>query len=172
MQTFTRGVSHGPATVHRVETIGQKTDLDLNAGFVPQQWAWNRSSRKNSLLASRRKPRRSSACCWRRLPSWRRNFEELERQVKGKTPQNSSLPPSTQHPHAKPQPPKRKSKKKRGGQPGHEKHERPLIPTEDCDDVQPLKPTECRRCGEKLSGSDPGAAAASGVGIARDQAAW
>jgi transposase len=81
-------------------------------------------------------------------------IEELERQVKGKTPQNSSLPPSTQHPHARPQPPKRKSKKKRGGQPGHEKHERSLIPTEECDDVQTLKPTECRRCSEKLSGSD------------------
>jgi transposase len=82
-------------------------------------------------------------------------IEELERQVKGKTPQNSSLPPSTQHPHARPQPPRRKSKRKRGGQPGHEKHDRPLIPTEQCNDVQPLKPTECRRCGAKLSGSDP-----------------
>jgi len=82
-------------------------------------------------------------------------IEELERQVKGKTPQNSSLPPSTQHPHARPQPPKRKSKRKRGGQPGHEKHERPLIPTQECDDVQLLKPSECRRCGAKLSGSDP-----------------
>jgi transposase len=82
-------------------------------------------------------------------------IEELERQVKGKTPQNSSLPPSTQHPHARPQPPRRKSKKKRGGQPGHEKHERPLIPTAECDEVHPLRPTECRRCGAKLSGSDP-----------------
>lgn len=82
-------------------------------------------------------------------------IEELERQVKGKTPQNSSLPPSTVHPHAKPAPPKRKSKKKRGGQPGHKKHERPLIPTEECDDAQPLKPAECRRCHAKLSGSDP-----------------
>jgi transposase len=81
-------------------------------------------------------------------------IEELERQVKGKTPQNSSLPPSTQHPHARPQPPKHKSKKKRGGQFGHEKHERPLIPTDQCDDVQTLRPTECRRCGGKLSGSD------------------
>jgi len=85
----------------------------------------------------------------------RARIEELERQVKGKTPQNSSLPPSTQHPHARPQPPKRKSKKQRGGQPGHEKHERPLIPPEQCDDVQSLRPTECRRCGAKLSGSDP-----------------
>ena len=82
-------------------------------------------------------------------------IEALESRGQGKTPQNSSLPPSTQHPHARPQPPKRKSKKKRGGQPGHEKHERPLIPTEQCDDVQPLRPTECRRCGVKLSGSDP-----------------
>ena len=46
-------------------------------------------------------------------------LEHLRRQVKGKTPQNSSLPPSTQHPHAKPKSRKRKSKKKRGGQPGH-----------------------------------------------------
>jgi len=85
----------------------------------------------------------------------RARIEELERQAKGKTPQNSSLPPSTQHPHARPQPPKRKSKKKRGGQPGHEKHERPLIPTEQCDKVEALKPEQCRRCGVKLSGSDP-----------------
>jgi len=72
-----------------------------------------------------------------------------------KTPQNSSLPPSTQHPHAKPTGRKRKSKKKRGGQPGHAKHERPLIPTDECDHVEPLKPGACRRCGAKLSGSDP-----------------
>ncbi len=71
-----------------------------------------------------------------------------------KTPQNSSLPPSTQHPHAKP-PRKPRSKKKRGGQPGHPKHERPLIPTEQCDDVHSMKPTECRRCGAELAGSDP-----------------
>ena len=81
-------------------------------------------------------------------------IRNLEARV-GLNPQNSSLPPSTQHPHARPQPPKRKSKRKRGGQPGHEKHERPLIPTEQCDDVQTFKPTECRRCSDKLSGSDP-----------------
>ena len=47
-------------------------------------------------------------------------IRKLEARV-GANPQNSSLPPSTQHPHARPQPPKRKSKKRRGGQPGHEK---------------------------------------------------
>src|SRR5206468_4864691 len=59
------------------------------------------------------------------------------------------------HPHAKPAPPKAKSGQKPGGQPGHAKHERALIPTADCDDVVPLKPTACRRCGTKLSGCDP-----------------
>jgi transposase len=82
-------------------------------------------------------------------------LDELRGQAKGKTPQNSSLPPSTQHPHAKPPGRKRKSKKKRGGQPGHPKHTRPLIPSDQCDDVQRLKPTECRRCGQELSGNDP-----------------
>lgn len=83
-----------------------------------------------------------------------KRIDELERRL-GKTPQNSSLPPSTQHPHAKPAPKKPKSKKKRGGQPGHPKHERPLIPTEDCNEMQTVKPDACRRCGTKLSGSDP-----------------
>lgn len=72
-----------------------------------------------------------------------------------KTPRNSSLPPSSEHPHAKPKRDKKKSKKKRGGQPGHPKHERPLIPAEQCKEVIPLKPTECRRCGAELNGSDP-----------------
>ena len=79
--------------------------------------------------------------------------DKLEARL-GKTPQNSSLPPSLQHPHARPQPRKRKSKRKRGGQSGHAKHERELIPAEQCDEVQTLKPTECRRCSAKLSGVD------------------
>ncbi len=46
-------------------------------------------------------------------------IDQLEAELKGlrKTPQNSSLPPSTQHPHAKPPSSRTKSKKNRGGQP-------------------------------------------------------
>ena len=79
---------------------------------------------------------------------------ELEARL-NKTPQNSSLPPSAQHPHGKPPRKKDKSGKKHGGQQGHAKHERPLIPTDECDAVEPLKPSECRRCGAELSGCDP-----------------
>ena len=84
---------------------------------------------------------------------------ELEKRLaelegRNKSPQNSSLPPSSQHPHAKPPRAKKRARRKRGGQPGHAKHERPLIPSEECAQVVSLKPTECRRCGSELSGSD------------------
>jgi transposase len=79
---------------------------------------------------------------------------ELEDRL-NKTPRNSSPPPSSQHPHAKPAPPKERSGKQRGGQPGHAKHDRALIPVEQCTDVVPLIPETCRRCSEPLTGSDP-----------------
>lgn len=80
---------------------------------------------------------------------------EAELAALKKTPRNSSLPPSTEHPHAKPPRDKSKSKKKRGGQPGHPKHERKLIPTEQCSKVVALFPDTCRRCAAELKGEDP-----------------
>src|SRR4051794_16524415 len=59
---------------------------------------------------------------------------ELEAKL-GKDPTNSSKPPSSTHPHDKPPPAKPKSKRRRGGQPGHDKRERELIPTEQCQTV-------------------------------------
>jgi transposase len=68
---------------------------------------------------------------------------------------NSSAPPSATHPHAKPITPKPKSKRRRGGQPGHDKHERALIPVEECHSAVPCIPSDCRRCGRTLHGTDP-----------------
>jgi transposase len=85
---------------------------------------------------------------------------ELEAQVADLTARlnkdstNSSVPPSSTHPHAKPLSPKPQSKRRRGGQPGHDKHERALIPVEDCQAVVPCVPTACRRCGIR-SGNSP-----------------
>src|SRR3990172_4365717 len=79
---------------------------------------------------------------------------ELEARL-NKTPQNSSLPPSSQHPHVKPAPPRTASGKKPGGQPGHEKFERALVPPERVDETIVLKPNACRRCGRRLIGRDP-----------------
>jgi transposase len=71
------------------------------------------------------------------------------------SPRNSSRPPSTEHPHAKPRRPKADGGRKAGGQPGHAKHTRPLLPSEQCTAVLPLKPSACRRCGRALAGDDP-----------------
>jgi len=66
---------------------------------------------------------------------------ELEAKL-NKDSTNSSKPPSTSHPHDKPSSRKPKSSRKRGGQPGHDKHERALIATEQCQDVVRCVPTE------------------------------
>lgn len=79
---------------------------------------------------------------------------ELEAKL-GKNSTNSSKPPSSAHPHAKPPQAKSKSPRQRGGQPGHAKHERELIATEQCQSVVPCVPTECRRCRRTLAGIDP-----------------
>lgn len=65
---------------------------------------------------------------------------------------NSSNPPSSDPPGAKPAPPKAPSGQRRGGQPGHPKAERTLLPP---DQIQTLKPDACRRCAHPLTGDDP-----------------
>lgn len=88
-------------------------------------------------------------------------IEQLEARL-GMTPDNSSLPPSSRHPHAKgatkdePHGVKAKgqARRKRGAQPGHKKHERALVPLDDVDKVITLTPSSCRRCGERLVGED------------------
>jgi transposase len=81
-------------------------------------------------------------------------ISELEARL-NQSPRNSSRPPSTEHPHAKPAPARQKSGRKAGGQPGHPKHQRTLIPSDQCQSVVPLKPESCRRCGAPLTGADP-----------------
>jgi transposase len=81
-------------------------------------------------------------------------IRQLQEQL-NRSPRNSSLPPSTEHPHAKPPRPTPKSLRGAGGQPGHAKHGRLLLPTEQCQQVIPCVPPTCRRCAVLLSGTDP-----------------
>jgi transposase len=68
---------------------------------------------------------------------------------------NSSRPPSSDPPHVKRPPPKPTSGRKRGGQPGHKRQQRPLVPPEQVKQAIPLKPPACRKCGHDLQGEDP-----------------
>ena len=68
--------------------------------------------------------------------------------------QNSSRPPSSDSPHVKRQPPRPATKRKRGGQPGHKRAVRPMVPPERLTRVIDCVPTACP-CGAALAGTDP-----------------
>jgi transposase len=70
---------------------------------------------------------------------------------------NSSLPPSSDRFHVKRRPPPAagQPRKKRGGQPGHPRQQRLLVPSDQVRETIPCKPHDCRRCGRSLNGSDP-----------------
>jgi transposase len=89
----------------------------------------------------------------RQIAQLQREVAELKARL-NKDSTNSSRPPSSAHPHAKPAPPTSKSKKRRGGQHGHPKAERTLIPAQQCQTVVPCLPSECRKCGQPLVGTD------------------
>lgn len=89
-----------------------------------------------------------------------KRIEELEKQVAelterlSRSSRNSSKPPSSDPPWTG-KPPKRKGKRKRGGQSGHPKHSRPKVPAEDVSEFHEVKPETCQLCGCGLSGTDP-----------------
>jgi transposase len=70
---------------------------------------------------------------------------------------NSSLPPSSDRFHSKRRPPRAadQPRKKRGGQPGHPRWQRLLVPDDQVRQTIPCKPATCRRCGRPLTGTDP-----------------
>jgi transposase len=67
---------------------------------------------------------------------------------------NSSKPPSSDPPSVKRRPPTPPSGKRRGGQPGHPRRSRPLVPPEQLRRVVDIRPSRCRRCGATLTGDD------------------
>lgn len=63
---------------------------------------------------------------------------------------NSSLPPSANPPHGRTPVRKKKTGRKRGGQPGHPPHLRERLPPERLQQVIPYVPENCRDCGAAL----------------------
>src|SRR3954447_24951706 len=68
---------------------------------------------------------------------------------------NSSKPPSSDPIGFKRRPPAPPSGRKRGGQPGHRRARRRLVPPEKVRTITECRPTDCRRCGHALLGDDP-----------------
>ncbi len=79
---------------------------------------------------------------------------ELEAKL-GQNSLNSSKPPSSDGPAVKRSPPQAPSGNKRGGQPGHPRQTRDLIPSDQCDHLADCLPAACRNCDRPLTGTDP-----------------
>jgi transposase len=74
---------------------------------------------------------------------------KLEEQAR-KSSRNSSKPPSSDGPAAPPRAQKGSAGRKPGGQPGHERHERELVPPDKVDEFIVCKPDCCDRCAARL----------------------
>lgn len=88
------------------------------------------------------------------VQAFERRIADLEERL-NKNSINSSKPPSTDPPTVKRPPPAPPSGKKRGGQPGHRRQSRPLVPPEQLRHIIDRKPPECRWCHQPLQGDDP-----------------
>ncbi len=86
--------------------------------------------------------------------SLRAENERLREQTR-RSSRNSSQPPSSDAPGVPSRAPRQSKGKTRGGQPGHEGHQRKLYPVEACHSVSDHRPAACRACGAALSGDDP-----------------
>ncbi len=86
-----------------------------------------------------------------RIAALERRVRDLEERL-GQNSANSSRPPSTDAPAVKRAPPRPRGERPKGGQAGHARHTRPLLPP---DHTEHLRPSACRRCGHALAGDDP-----------------
>jgi transposase len=75
--------------------------------------------------------------------------EQLHQTSRTSSRPPASDPPQSARPHRPP------SKRRRGGQPGHPGHTRPLLPVEAVDEVVVIKPEQCAHCHAPLSGDAP-----------------
>jgi len=91
-----------------------------------------------------------------RLREENRQLREENRRLKerlGLNSSNSSKPPSMDAPGT-PRQPKKPTGRAPGGQPGHKKHERTLLPPGQVQHVVELVPEECGGCKRRLHGQD------------------
>jgi transposase len=84
-----------------------------------------------------------------------KRIAELEQRL-NQNATNSSRPPSSDPPavKAKRRPPPPPSGRNRGGQPGHKRHTRAIVPPEQVRETFEIKPTRCNGCGAALQGED------------------
>ena len=101
-------------------------------------------------------PSEAQAAIFAVIASLEKRIADLEARL-NQNSTNSSKPPSTDSPEVKVKrrPPVPPAGRKRGGQPGHKRHTRALVPPELVRQTFEIKPPQCRGCGLALQGDDP-----------------
>ena len=74
--------------------------------------------------------------------------------LRGRNSRNSHQPPSKDPPGTKRPTKREKRGRRRGGQPGHPGQHRSLLPPEQVDEIQELRPATCEHCDHRLHGED------------------
>lgn len=110
-------------------------------GIPPEDWAKTPESVRLAVHALLNIVQAQSA----ELKELKARVRELEAKL-GQHSQNSSKPPSSDPPSSPPKPPKVPRGRKAGAQPGHEGHQRPLVPPERVDEPVELLPEQCPDC--------------------------
>ncbi len=125
----------------------------LILGISPEDWAKTPESVQLALL--------SLFDIMQAQQAQLRELQTLVRELHarlGQTSQNSSKPPSSDPPSAPPKEPRPPRGRKAGGQPGHDGHQRPLVPPERVDEAIELRPEACPHCQTPLAPTAPDAA--------------
>src|SRR3954447_18745268 len=91
----------------------------------------------------------------RRIAELEKTISELQARLNLNST-NPPKPPSTDPPAVKlrRRPPVPPSGRTRGGQPGHQRHTRALVPPDGLRETFEVKPTHCQGCGAALQGDD------------------
>jgi transposase len=110
-------------------------------GIPPEDWAKTPETVRLAVHALLNIVQAQSA----ELKELKARVRELEARL-GQNSQNSSRPPSSDPPSAPPQPPKVPRGRTAGAQPGHQGHQRPLVPPERVDEPVELLPEHCPDC--------------------------
>lgn len=83
-----------------------------------------------------------------------RQLNEVLAEFRRLTGRNDPRPGKGPSSTAGSKPERAKSARKRGGQPGHPKHERALVPPDEVDEIHDCVPEECENCRARLDGTD------------------
>ena len=110
-------------------------------GISPEDWAITPHAVRLALLSLLDSIQSQSG----QLSALTTRVRDLEAKL-GQTSRNSSKPPSSDPPSAPPPPPRVPRGRKAGGQPGHDGHQRPLVPPEQVDTPVELLPAQCPHC--------------------------